>query len=118
MPFRAVEEAGKLLVRAEALVAEAKRKEAARRAAERELNDSLPGFFTKADPERLRAVRAEHPALNDLPRPLHPWLTIARVAETGHRRGTTRRSGGGDCVGRGGEALSGKSIVSTYYVIW
>ena len=76
MPFRAVEEAGKLLVRAEALVAEAKRKEAARRAAERELNDSLPGFFTKADPERLRAVRAKHPALNDLP---HPWLTILRV---------------------------------------
>ena len=38
------------------MVAEARRREAARRQAERALSDALPGFFSKADPARLRAA--------------------------------------------------------------
>ena len=37
-------------------MAEARRREAARRQAERALSDALPGFFSKADPARLRAA--------------------------------------------------------------
>jgi len=51
-----VEAAAQQLARSEVVVAEAQRREAVRAVAERELSDALPGFFSKADPERLRSA--------------------------------------------------------------